>query len=469
MKTRLLLLAGLCAAIGELPAQSGERPPVGAPRPFTPPRVQERTLDNGMRVALVPYGATPTARVELVIRTGRAYEDVEEAGLAQLLGDYLLEGTTMRDAGAIAERLAALGTVGGGLSVIVGTHETLVVGEVLAESAPPLVRLIAEIVTAPAFDAPVLERLKTNYRRRLQSQTTSAAAIAAARGNTILFPGDAADRYASDDGLRSLSIADVRAHHARHMVARRARLYVAGMFDAAAVGVAVVEAFTGMPPGTAAPPLRPARSGIAVGDEGATPSVHLIDRPGAAQSRLQVSMPIVDQTHPDHLALNELSSLMGAVQTSRIIANVRERRGYSYNVSARILRRPAATTWTVQADVNRDVTGAALREILGELDRLPENPPTDEELGGFQRFMAGGMMAEMSTSRGILDYLRFLDLYGSDLRYLATLVQSIFAITPAELLRVYARYMQPGRRVIVVVGDAASVEPQLRGIARILQ
>ena len=468
MKAGMCLAVGLYVAAGNLSAQEAERPTVGPPRPFTPPAVRQRTLENGMGIALVPYGATPTARVEFVIRTGRAYESIEETGLAQLVADYLLEGTASRDAAVIAERLAALGTVGGGLSVIVGTHETIIAGEVLAESAPAIVRLIAEIVMEPAFDATALERLKTNYRRRVQSQTTSAAAIAAAKANAILFPGDPADRHANDEQLTRLSIAEVRAFHARHVVARRSRLYVAGVFDTTAVEAAARDAFAGMQAGTTTSTL-PAGNRVDERVNDATPSVHLIDRPGATQSRLQVSMRIVDQTHPDHLALNELNSLMGSVQTSRIIANVRERHGYSYNVSSRIIRRPGGTTWTVQADVNRDVTGAALREILGELDRLPVNPPAEHELRGFQTFMAGGMMTEMATARGILEYLRFLELYGSNLSYLANLVQSIFAVTPAELLRVYARYMQPERRVIVVIGDAASIEPQLRGIARIVR
>ena len=461
----MLFVLALCIAAGKLPAQGSVRPVVGTPRAFTPPAVRERILPNGMRIAMVPYGTTPTARVELVIRTGRAYE--EEAGLAQLVGDYLLEGTATRDAPTIARELAALGTVGGGLFVVVGTHETMVAGEVLAASAPALIRLIAEIATRPAFDAAMLERLKTNYRRRIQSQSTSASAIASARVNAILFPGDPADRSATDAQLERVSIAHLRAFHAEHIVARRSRLYVAGVFDAALVDAAAAQALAGMQSGTKAATL-PRVAGRTLDGMRDRPVFHLIDRPGATQSRIQVSMPVVDQTHPDHLALNELVSLMGSVQTSRIVANVRERHGYSYNVSARLLRRPAATTWTVQADVNRDVTGAALREILGELDLLPSTPPTDDELRGFQRFMAGGMTSETSTARGILDYLRFLDLYETGLEYLTNLIPSIFAVTPTELLRVYTTYLRPEQRVIVVIGDAKSVDPQLRELGQVV-
>jgi zinc protease len=466
---RVTSVALLLAALAPLALDAqAARPAVGPIRNFTPPSVAERVLDNGLRIALVPFGSTPTARIELVIRSGRAFETAAEVGVAQLVGDYLLEGTRARTGGDLGRQLASLGVVGGALDVSVGTHEIIIAGEVLSANAPALVNLIAEVARSPAFDEAALQRIKTNYGRRLESQTTAAAAIAGTRVNAILFPGDPADRLPTAEQVSAIATATLRQFHETTFVARRARLYVAGVFDSTAVANAASTAFGRMPAGTPAAPLK--QSVLRTIDtQAGLPAIHVIDRPGATQSRLQVSYPVVDQMHPDHLALNELNSLMGSVQTSRIIANVRERHGYSYNVSTRLLRRPAATTWTVQADVNRDVTAAALKEILGELDRVATEPPSSEELGGFQRFMAGGTIAEMSTPRGFLDYLRLLDLYGMDLGYLRTRVQSIHAVTPGEILRVHSVYFRPERRVIVVVGDATALEPQLRGAFRIVR
>ena len=457
-RTLLVLSLPILAAEAQAP-----RPVGGAVPDFAPPAVMDFTV-NGARVSLVPYTATPMARVELVVRSGRAAEQASEVGLAQLVGDYLLEGTTTRNARELARELAALGTYGG-LSVSVGPYETTIAAEVLSESAPRLVEIIAEVATSPAFDSAALTRLKEGVRRR--SQITSAAGIAATRVNTILFPGDAADRLPGDSALERLTLEDVRRFHAREYGASRAQLYVAGIFDRTAVESAAQSALRLFRAGTPPAPL-PATAPRAVWTD-TMATVHLIDRPGASQSRIHVAWPVVDQTHPDHLVLNELNALMGSVQTSRIIANIRERRGYSYNISTRLVRRPGATTWTVQGDVNREVTGAALREILREMDRIRSETPSATELHEFQVFMTGGMIAEMSTARGIIEYLRFLDLYGGDRGYLRTLVPSIRAVTPADISRVHATYFQPDRRVIVVVGDAAVVEAQLKDWARVIR
>ena len=67
--------------------------------------------------------------------------------------------------------------------------------------------------------------------------------------------------------------------------------------------------------------------------------------------------------------------LMGSTQTARLVANVRERHGYSYNISSRLVRRPGSTQWVVAADITNNVVGAAIQEILGEIARLRRDLP----------------------------------------------------------------------------------------------
>jgi predicted Zn-dependent peptidase len=454
-----------CSLIPVLLGAQSTRPVVGAPPSFTPPAMRTETA-NGLRSTLVPYGTTPTARVELVIRSGRATEPAGESGVSQLVADYVLEGTTSRSGLEIARALASIGTVGGALTISVGSHETVIAGEVLSESVSRLIALIGEVVLRPAFDSTSLDRLRSSLRRR--SQVTASAAIAANKVNAILFPDDPADRIPSDTTLGVIDMNALRRFHAREYVAARAHLYVAGVFDANEVVSAARTAFANMPRGTPADPVPSTQPRRLSSDTSL--AVYLINRPNATQTRIHVAFPVVDQMHPDHLVLNQLNTLMGSVQTSRIIANVRERRGYSYNISSRLIRRPGGTTWAIQGDVNRDVTGNALREILGELDRVVTEPPGVEELAAFQRFMSGGNVTEMATSRGILEYLRFLALYGEDAqRYLATLVPNVHAVKPADLVRVVRTYIRPDRRVIVLVGDAAAIEAQVSQWARIVR
>ncbi len=459
----LVVYAALCAQEPPIP-----RPVVGAPKPFRPPTIVEHWYRNGMRVALVPFRATPTARIELVIRAGIADESSTRLGVAPLVGQFLTEGTRSRSSEQIAQLVSDLGALGAAISVNTDARETVLGVSVLPEAAPAMIDLLADMVRRPAFQAAALERLKANAVRRLQLQRTQADWLASSRTNSLLFPGDAADRVPSDEQVQSIDAATVTAFHARYYAPSRARLYVAGTFDQAAVERAAAAAFADWPR-EAAPPFRlPGSAEPRATTASDRPVIHLIDRPGATQARVQVSFPVVDMAHPDHRVLNEINMLMGTTQTARLVANIRERHGYSYNISSRLARRPGATQWMVAGDVTNNVVGPAIQEILGEIARLRREPPPAEELQSFQSFMAGILVSENSTAQGILESLRWMDLYGVGTGYLGTFIQNVYAVTPANIQVTADRYFRPDQMTIVVVGDRKTLLPQLEAIARVL-
>jgi predicted Zn-dependent peptidase len=466
MSLNLTLIA--CAAF--VSVQAPPRPSVPPPPRFVAPAVNRTTLPNGLAVSRVQFGTTPTARVELVIRAGIADESADEAGTAESVAEYLLEGTASLSAGELAEKISAMGVLFGNLRVSAGAYETTIAADVLSDAAPALIEVLGEVVRNPAFPQGALDRIKLTRTRRAAALRTQVPSIAMLRANSILFPGHPADRIYSEEEIRGLDIGKLRAFHRSRYVASRARLYIAGVFDDQAVDAAVREAFSPWQSGTPTNELRTSMHspGSGVSDTGA-PIIHFIHHPNMTQARLHVAAPIVDQMHPDHLVLNELNILMGSVQTSRIIQNVRERHGYSYNVSSRLNRRPGSSQWTVTADVASDVAGKALSEILGEIARLPVQPPDERELHRYQTFMAGGLIYENSSAQGVIESLRWIDFYQADPTYFTDFVGHLLRVKPGDIERVARMYLAPGRLVIVVVGDREAVLPQLRTLGRVVE
>ena len=114
------------------------------------------------------------------------------------------------------------------------------------------------------------------------------------------------------------------------------------------------------------------------------------------------------------------------------------------------------------ADVTTNVTGASIKEILFEIDRLRNEPPTADELRGIQNYLAGTFVLRNSSRAGIANQLAFLDLYGLSEDYLRNYVQSVYALTPADIQRMAKTYIDPAKLAIVVVGDRAKVAEQLK-------
>ena len=443
------------------------RPVIGAPKPFRPPAIVERKYPNGMRLALVPFRATPTARIELVIRAGIADESGARPGVAPIVAQFLSEGTRSRSADQIAQLVSDLGALGATISVNTDSRETVLGVDVLPESAPAMIELLADMVRHPAFDPAALERLKANAVRRLQLQRTQADWLASSRTNSLLFADNPADRRPTEEQLRSMDVAVTSEFYKTYYVPSRARLYVAGTFDQPSVERAAAAAFADWPAASSPSFTLPPSANARVINPGDRPVIYLIDRPGATQARVQVSFPVVDMAHPDHLVLNEMNMLMGTTQTARLVANIRERHGYSYNIFSRLVRRPGSTQWIAAGDITNNVVGPAIQEILGEIARLRKEPPPAEELGSFQSFMAGILVQENSTAQGILESLRWMDLYNVSTSYLGTFIQNIYRIGPGDIRAIAERYLRPDRMAIVVVGDRKVLLPQLEAIARV--
>lgn len=134
---------GLLAAVASLTIAGGapaeepakEAPPEGgAPRDFTLPDKREMALDNGLEITAVPFGAVPKATLAVAVRVGNLNEG-ERTWLADLTGDFLLEGTATRTAESIAREAAAMG---GQVNVAVGEDVTTISGEALSEFAPDM-------------------------------------------------------------------------------------------------------------------------------------------------------------------------------------------------------------------------------------------------------------------------------------------------------------------------------------------
>jgi zinc protease len=106
--------------------------------------------------------------------------------------------------------------------------------------------------------------------------------------------------------------------------------------------------------------------------------------------------------------------------------------------------------------------GASLHEIFYEIDRLRRESPGAEELRGIQNYLAGTFVMRNSTRDGIIGQLSFVRLHGLPVEYLQGYVPRVYAVTPQEVSRVAAAYLDPARITIVVVGDRAQVEDQLR-------
>ncbi len=439
------------------PQPARERPPApGTPKEFRLPAKRVIALENGARVVLVPFGTVPRALVRLSVRTGMIDEPRDGAQLAQLTATMLDQGTATRDARRIADEAAAMG---GAVNATAGADASDVGGEVLAESAPAFVALVADVVRNPAFPADQFARVRADAVRERAIALSQPGAIARERFRRVLYGDHPYGRlYAAEAELAAYTVDRVRAFHAANYGARRATLYVVGVFDSAAVERAARAALASWPAG-APPTVNPPKPA-------AERSLTLVDRPGAVQSTVVLGVPVADPSGADYTRLEVTDALLGGSFGSRITSNIREQKGYTYSPYSTVSPRYRSAYWAETADVTTDKTGASLTEIFAEVDRLRREAPPAPELRGIQNYLSGVFTLRNGSRGGVAGQLGFLDVHGLPDDYLSGYIRRVMAVTPEEVRRAAETWLVPDRMTLVVVGDKKTVEPQVAPFGR---
>ncbi len=443
-------LALLLAAL-PLAAQKEAPPAPGTPKDFRMPPRKTLTLANGMQVTFVRYGSVPKVAVSLQLGTGAIDETPTQVQLAGLTAAMLLEGTTSRSGTDISRQAAEMG---GSLNAGAADDDVTIGGEVLSEFGERYVQLIADVVLHPRFAEADVARLRSNIMRDNAIAQTQPGQITRARFRAAIFGDHPYGRvYASDSLLGGYTAESVRAFHAANFGARRARLYVSGVFDQVALERTIRAAFSGWAAGApeSSHPPTPVNQR----------QVLLIDRPDAVQSSLRVGLPVADPGSPDWIRLTVTDAIVGGSFGSRITSNIREDKGYTYSPFSFVGAWPKTGLWLEVADVTTKVTGPSLKEIFYEVDRMRTEAPPEQELAGIRNNLVGIFTIQNSSRFGVIGQLQFVDQYGLGDAYLANYVRNILAVTPAQVQQTAQRYLDPARMTIVVTGDKKVIDEQL--------
>ena len=450
-KAALVVLAVTTVSIAPASAQK-QTPPEGGPaKAFLVPANETYSLPNGMKVTLVPYGLIPKATLSLAVYAGQINEGGARAGVAELAANLMKEGTEKLTSQQVAEAAADMGAT---LEIAAGTDQTNLSLDVLEEFTPGAVKLLADVTQRPRLPESELERLKNDMLRQIALRNSQPQTIAVARFRKILY-GD--HPYAivvpTEEDVKKLKLEDVKNFYAGNFGAQRTHLYVAGKFDAAAVKKAIEESFGQWEKGPArlenVPALKPKHV------------LDVTDRPGAPQSTLIVGQPVPPATSPNTVPLIVTNAILGGSFNSRITANIRENKGYTYSPRSELSRRYHDGYWAETADVTTQFTGPSLKEIFGEVTRMQKEPVTPSELKGIQNYLSGLFVIQNSSRGALIGQLEYVDFQGLGENYLKTYVAKVNAVTPADVQKMTQDYLKPEEMTIVVVGDKAKIADQL--------
>lgn len=438
----------------QMPAPLGPRP-LNLPEPF------ETTLPNGLQVVIVEDRRLPLISVRLAFRSGDANDPEQLPGLSDMMSHLLTEGTETRTSRQIAEEVERLGAT---LSAGASSDFTTVAGSALSIYGDELLELIADVTLRASFPQNEIDLARENTKQLLIQQRAQPTFLASERMSSVIFGEHPYARISpTPESLDAMTREEFIGFRRATMIPNNAVMIVVGDVDRDSVAARVNELFGGWASGTSReidfpqPPSRISRT------------AYLVDRPGSAQSNIVIANLGISRKSPDYFPILLMHTVLGANASSRLFMNLREEKGYTYGAYSNLDARRLLGTFRASAEVRTAVTGVSLHEFFYELNRIREEKVSDEEIRNAKSYLSGVFPIRIETQEGLIDQLVSIKL--SDLAddYLQTYRDRVNTVTADEIQRVARTHVTPDRAAIVVVGDAAEIEEQIKPHSEVIE
>lgn len=179
---------------------------------------------------------------------------------------------------------------------------------------------------------------------------------------------------------------------------------------------------------------------------------HLVEKTDAIQSAIRVGRILFNKTHPDYFNFQVLNIILGGYFGSRLMANIREDKGYTYGIGSSITSLVNSGYFTISTEVGADVTSNALEEIYKEIKRLREEPVGAGELETVRNYILGQFLRSVDGPFALAEKFKAIYEFGLDYSYYEKYFQSVKNVTPAQLMELANKYLQEKDLIECVAG-----------------
>ncbi len=425
----------------------------------TPANIDARTikgaLPNGMRITLLPKrtrGGVVQGAVALRFGAEQALMNRRVAG--SIAGAMLMRGTLERNRQAIKDTLDKLKAT---VSVSGSVRSASATFQVRRENLAATMRLVAEMLRKPSFDAGEFDKLRTETLAQLEAARSDPQQLAVVALAKVASPTDRAHPlYAAslDESItdwKSATVESARAFHRDFYTAKYGDVGLVGDFDADSVRTLAASLFgdwtTDKPWVVLAEPYRRTDSTLV--------SIETPDKANAMFLAVQ-TLRVADGD-PDYAAVSIAADIMGGgFLKSRMADRLRQRDGLSYGVGSQLNISTGDSlgrllTYAIYAPQNLDRLQLGFRE---ELDKLVTSGITAEELEAARAGWLQGRQQEYANDNELVSRIvsrRRWDrtFTGYDL----ALEDRVRKLTVAEVNAAIRKYIDPKQTVIIRAGD----------------
>jgi len=398
------------------------------------PPYQKHTLKNGIEVYMVDLGNVDAMMINWIFDAGNSYE--KKHGVAAAVSSLLKNGTSKRSAFQINEHFEYYGAYLNRSS----QHETAEITlHCLNKYVAELLPVVAELVTDSVFPQEELDIYKKNSQQRLQVSLKKSDFVAGRLIEAYLYGEEHPyGKYSRMEDYQQLQRGDLVDFYNAFYQKGACRIIVSGKLPADLVslldrwfGELPLRVPGGQPPSF---PIKPA---------GGPRKYNVVNDPNGVQGSIRIARNFPNRHHPDFQRVQVLNNVFGGYFGSRLMANIREEKGYTYGIYSYLMNNIQESGLMISTEAGKEVCAAAIQEVYNEMESLRDEPIDDEELQMARNFAIGTVLGDLDGPFHVAGRWKNIILNGLGSDYFEKSIEIVKTITPEELQALAKTYLNP--------------------------
>lgn len=402
---------------------------------------QKITLENGIEIIYIHDPAQNIFKIDITFEAGIYYQPRPLIASAAI--NMLNEGTRHHHAEAIADLFDYYGAY---IDFNCGLNKSELSLISLNKYARQTITMLTEMLTDSIIPEKELDIYLANQRQEFLVNNEKTIYLARKKFSELLFgPQHPYANRISEKDYTQITAPLVREFYHQYINARNCRIIVCGNTDDT-----VLQTITTQFSRLTSPKQK--RNFQERQFLPATPGYYRVKKPDTVQSSIRIGKTGVRLTEPDYPGFMLLNTILGGYFGSRLMSNIRENKGYTYDIHSFNVSMPQGSFWCITTNVNNEHVEAAIEQIRKEIQLLQTKPVPEKELHLVKNFLHGDLLRELDGVFAQSDALKHKLNYGLDNRIYTELLRQINDCQAKDLLQLARKYLNTEEMYIVTVG-----------------
>ena len=406
---------------------------------------------DGVSIYLVEAKTIPMVDVQVDWPVGSVSDPQLKIGLAAMTAALIDKGAVVNKKvlteAAISDKLADLGAV---LSFNAGAERTSMRIRSLSDGnrLNELIGLTAQILNEPLFDPKVLSREKDRAIMGIKEAQIKPEVILSKEFDRQIYGSHPYGLSASVDTVQVITQKDVRDFYFNRYAKKGVKVSIVGDIDKALADDLVEKLLSSFPKEAK---LKQSVAEVSLFQSN---SSKIIKIPHVAQqAHISMGMPTITRKHPDYFPMLVGNYILGGGGfVSRLVKEVREKRGLAYSVYSYISPGRQVGPYVAGMQTQKSQADLAVDVMKKTISEFIDHGPTDEEMVAAKNNLINGFPLRIDSNRKILDNVASIAWNDLPLDTLDTWRDQLKAVTKEQVRVAFKAHLDMNRMVTVVVG-----------------